>query len=281
MYLFKRESSLKKYLAFQRSFGNTIGFAPTMGALHQGHIALIEQSKKESDCTVCSIFVNPTQFNKADDLALYPRTPAKDVALLGKVGCDVLFFPEVTDIYPENGIATIPVELGDLANVMEGAHRPGHFEGVVQVVQRLLQIVNPDQLFMGEKDFQQLTIIRTMVEQLALDTEVVGVPIIRETDGLAMSSRNVRLNQEERQSAPKIYAILQQAKAMIGQSSLKEIKAFAMDQLTKAGFKPEYFEIVDRFSLQPLQSVEGAKGVVACTAVWLGKVRLIDNLVLI
>ena len=281
MYLFKRESSLKKYLAFQRSFGNTIGFAPTMGALHEGHLALIEQSKKESDCTVCSIFVNPTQFNKSDDLALYPRTPAKDVALLEKVGCDVLFFPEVTDIYPESGIATIPVELGNLANVMEGAHRPGHFEGVVQVVQRLLQIVNPDQLFMGEKDFQQLTIIRTMVEQLALDTKVVGVPIIRETDGLAMSSRNVRLNQKERQRAPKIYAILQQAKTMMGQRSLKEIQAFAMEQLTEAGFKPEYFEIVDRFSLQPLQSVEGAKGVVACTAVWLGKVRLIDNLVFI
>lgn len=281
MYLFKRESSLKKYLAFQRSFGNTIGFAPTMGALHQGHLALIEQSKKESDCTVCSIFVNPTQFNKSDDLALYPRTPAKDLALLEKVGCDVLFFPDVTDIYPESGIETIPVELGNLADVMEGAHRPGHFEGVVQVVQRLLQIVTPDQLYMGEKDFQQLTIIRSMVEQLALDTAVVGVPIIREPDGLAMSSRNVRLNAEERQIAPKIYAVLQQAKSMISRYNLKEIQTFAMEQLTKVGFKPEYFEIVDRSSLQPLQSVEGSKGVVACTAVWLGNVRLIDNLVFI
>ena len=279
MFLFKRESDIKEYLAFQRACGNTIGFAPTMGALHQGHLSLIQRSKSENDCTVCSIFVNPTQFNKADDLKLYPRTTAKDIELLLKVGCQLLFFPSTEEIYPQNGKKPTKMDFGALTTVMEGKFRPGHFEGVVQVVERLLNIVEPDHLYLGEKDFQQFTIIKAMVEKLQLKTKVIGVPIVREPDGLAMSSRNVRLSAEQRKIAPEIYQTLQEVGAMINRNSPEEIRHYALKKLSRPGFQPEYFEIVDRYSLQPVNSFEDTDDLIVCTAVWLGEIRLIDNLI--
>ena len=280
MYLFKRESDIKEYLAFQRSSGYDIGFAPTMGALHQGHLSLLKQAKAENDLTVCSIFVNPTQFNKADDLELYPRTPAKDLDLLLQVGCDALFFPTVSEVYPEGQDTRLQVELGHLTTVMEGVHRPGHFEGVVQVVHRLLDIIKPTRLYMGEKDFQQYTIIRSMANQLKLPTEVIGVPIVRAESGLALSSRNVRLSKEGGHRAAKIYQTLLESKAMVKNYSPIEIQAFALKKLSAEGFAPEYFEIVNKDTLLAVTEFEPGVGTIACTAVWLEGVRLIDNLVL-
>lgn len=281
MYLFKTIAPLREYLDFQRSFGHSIGFAPTMGALHQGHLSLISASKTDNEYTVASIFVNPTQFNETQDLQKYPRTPDKDIELLLKVGCDVLFMPSVEEIYPKSGAPATQVDYGQLTQVMEGKFREGHFEGVVQVVERLLRLVEPHRLYMGEKDYQQYQIIRYMVEAIGLSVEVKGVPIIREADGLAMSSRNVRLSTEERQIAQNIHKTLQQAKAMVDSHSPGTISSWAMQQLEALQFKPEYFEIVNGTTLESIQTFSRKEKVIACTAAWLGNVRLIDNLVLI
>ena len=281
MYLFKTIASLKEYLDFQRSFGHSIGFAPTMGALHKGHLSLISASKTENDCTVASIFVNPTQFNEATDLQKYPRTPDKDIELLLKVGCEVLFMPSVEEIYPENAPPATKVDYGQLTTVLEGQFRPGHFDGVVQVVERLLRLIEPHRLYMGEKDYQQYQIVRHMAEAIGLPVEVKGVPIMREADGLAMSSRNVRLSPEERSIANNIFKTLQQAKAMVASHSPTAISTWAMQQLEALQFKPEYFEIVNGTTLESIQTFSKEEHAIACTAAWLGEVRLIDNLVLI
>lgn len=280
MLLFKKVVDLQIYLQKKRAQGDAIGFVPTMGALHKGHLSLIAQSKADNDCTVCSIFVNPTQFNDAADLDKYPRTTAQDIEVLTAAGNDVLFLPDVEEIYPPNIDTNNPYDFGDLANVMEGAFRPGHFDGMAQVVKRLLDIVLPDVLYMGQKDFQQLTIVRNMLVQMKSTIKLVMCPIIREADGLAMSSRNARLKPEHRQAAPIIHQILQAAKAKINKASIASIKETALKALAQPDFKAEYFEIADGISLQAVKSVKESDFLVACVAVWVGEIRLIDNVIL-
>ncbi|MEY2828967.1 MAG: hypothetical protein RIQ33_825 [Bacteroidota bacterium] len=266
-------SALKYYHQTQKS----IGFVPTMGALHQGHISLIEQSKYNCDITVCSIFVNPTQFNDSKDLEKYPRTEEADIALLLKSNCDILFLPDVVDIYPEDWQCPI-FDFGDLDKVMEGLHRVGHFKGMSQVVHRLLFLVNPTKLFMGQKDFQQLTIVQRMLEILNVtNVELVSCPIVREMDGLAMSSRNVRLNGSQRASARAISKVLMQLNKTVFESA-KDYCKWATYQLNLQEFvSTEYVEIVDTKTLQPITDWHLHTPLVCCIAAKVGDVRLIDN----
>lgn len=282
MYLFKSVADLQAYLKPQRDKNRSIGFVPTMGALHEGHLSLLRRSLAESQCTVCSIFVNPTQFNDPSDLEQYPHSPESDLERLYQTGCPVVFMPTVAEVYP-NGKApadTQKLDFGSLATVMEGAHRPGHFQGVAQVVKRLLDIVQPDFLFMGEKDYQQLLIVREMVRQTGIPTEVIGCPTVREADGLAMSSRNQRLSPQQRQQAALIYRTLQQAAAWVKNWPPREVEAKAMSQLKEAGLEPEYFELAEARSLQRVEDVQNADTVLALVAARVGDVRLIDNYLL-
>ncbi len=279
MFLFKKVADLQKYVDTKRAEGQIIGFVPTMGALHDGHLSLIEQSKQQSDLTVCSIFVNPTQFNDKKDLDKYPRTIGNDIDLLTSKDTDVLFLPPVGEVYPAGLDTSLTLDFGGLEKVMEGEFRPGHFDGMAQVVWRLLNIVAPDKLFMGQKDFQQLTIVRNMLKQLQSDVELIMCPIVREEDGLAMSSRNVRLPDSHRAAAPILNKILLKAKAMMGEKSPEEISKWAMEELQQPDFKPEYVEIIDGIDLQKVDNFEDSDFIVACMAVWVGEVRLIDNLI--
>lgn len=271
---------LQDILGVYRKGGKKIGFTPTLGALHIGHATLIKRSKKENDIAVCSIFVNPTQFNEKSDLSKYPRTFKADKKLLQSIGCDILFFPNEKEIYPNGSDYTIKVNLEGLDKRMEGAFRPGHFEGVVQVVHRLLEIVNPDNLYMGQKDFQQFTIIQKMISKLKLKNNLVVCDIVREKDGLAMSSRNRRLEKKLRSKASIIFKTLQEAKKKIGTHTPAELTRFAMIKLDIEGFRPEYFTLIDGHTLKTLKSFKDSKYIVACTAVWAGEVRLIDNMIL-
>ncbi len=280
MILFKKVEQLQTYIAAQKEKKQKVGFVPTMGALHNGHLSLIQQAKAENDLVVCSIFVNPTQFNDASDLEKYPRTAAKDIQLLTSVSCDVLFMPPVEEVYPKGLDTTLELDFGDLATVMEGKFRPGHFDGMAQVVNRLLNIVLPHNLYMGQKDFQQLTIVRSMLRQLDSEINLVMCPIVREEDGLAMSSRNVRLTPEHRKLALVLSQTLKKAKELIDKKTPEEIQKWAMEELAIADFKPEYFDIIDGITLQAVDDFQGTDFAVACTAVWVGEVRLIDNMVL-
>lgn len=287
MLIFKKVADLRQWLDSQSL---PIGFAPTMGALHEGHLELIRMAKRKGCVAVASIFVNPTQFNDPKDLEKYPRTPEKDAALLISAACDVLFIPSVEEVYPPGVNLTIDLDFKQLDKVMEGEFRPGHFKGMATVVNRLLDIVKPQRLYMGQKDYQQLSIVRDMIRQLALPVELVMCPTVREPDGLAMSSRNVRLSPEMRAAAPIIHQTLQWAKtALEANRFVPEIQAVAWVMLNNAGLKPEYFEIVDGHTLEPIRSKgailfledRGIGGpIVACTAAFAGEVRLIDNLIL-
>ncbi|OFY82427.1 MAG: pantoate--beta-alanine ligase [Bacteroidetes bacterium RIFCSPLOWO2_12_FULL_35_15] len=285
---------LKDQLLLFRKQKKSIGFVPTMGALHQGHLSLIENALKECDLVICSIFVNPTQFNDLNDLDKYPRTIEKDAQMLKKAGCDVLFAPEVNEIYTEQELELKrqkvedtswtegkQVDFGSLDKVMEGAQRPGHFNGVAQVVSKLFRIVEPQKAYFGQKDFQQLAIIRTMVKQLEMPIEIVACPIIREENGLAMSSRNERLTKEERKRAGFIFETLAKMKKLKNNTSIAELKTFVEAQLkTESLIKLEYFEIADAETLQSISDLEQAKSAVACIALKIGEVRLIDNILL-
>ena len=273
-------TTLQKALGIERKKGKTIGFVPTMGALHSGHMSLISAAKKKSDIVVCSIFVNPTQFNEASDLAKYPRTLAADSTMLAKEGCHFLFFPPVEEIYPNEKDAKIKLDLKGLDRVMEGEFRPGHFDGVVQVVHRLLTIVEPDFLFMGQKDFQQFTIIQHMIDTLEMPLELVVCPIKREKSGLAMSSRNRRLLPHIKKRAGIIYKTLDKGKKLINEYTPSELKKWAMKNMAQEDFEPEYVSIINGHTLRPLRSFRNANYVVMCTAVWAGDVRLIDNMIL-
>ena len=233
----------------------------------------MRQSAKETNCTVCSIFVNPTQFNEAADLAKYPRTPEKDIALLLDAGCSVLFLPDVAEVYPDGQRSPLDLGFGYLGQPMEGAHRPGHFAGVAQVVKRLLDIVQPDQLFMGQKDFQQFVIVQHMLTQLGLPVKLTMCATVREADGLAMSSRNLRLTPAERTLAPLIFQTLGEAKANMHSEWPDALKTAALKSLSVPGMEPEYFEIVDGRTLQPVTIFKDHEQVVACTAVRVGAVR--------
>jgi pantoate--beta-alanine ligase len=252
-----------------------------MGALHAGHAALVEKARRECDYVLVSIFVNPTQFNDKNDLLHYPRTPEADAQLLESAGCDVLFMPTVDVIYPTGFDETpLPVSLNGLDTVMEGAHRPGHFAGVMQVVNKLFQAVGSCRAYFGQKDFQQVAVIRHMTAVLQLPVTIVACPIVREVDGLAMSSRNRRLSPEERAAAPLLYKALQLAQRLWPNTPVEEIRQQVTALVeTDSRFQLEYFQLVDTHSLQPVDQNQ-RKAVVTCIAARLGKIRLIDNLVL-
>lgn len=262
----------------------TIGLVPTMGALHEGHLSLVNHARKENDIVVVSVFVNPIQFNNQEDLAKYPRTVDADLEKLTAAGADIAFVPSVEEMYPEK-VETV-YHFGPLEEVMEGPRRPGHFSGVAVVVRRLFDLTQPDRAYFGEKDFQQIAIIRNLLEQIKYPIELVPCPIVRADDGLALSSRNMRLSPEARAIAPNIYATLQQAVEMSEYEDVESVQLWVMDTLSsfhevngldeKLSFDPEYFEIVNDITLQPIDNWDDAEGIVGCIAVWLDGVRLID-----
>ncbi len=278
MKLYTTISSLQVAIKTDRAKGLKVGFVPTMGALHEGHLSLVEQAGTSSDIVVVSIFVNPNQFNDSNDLANYPRTMEEDLKLLSTVRCDYVFYPDVEEIYPVPD--TRQFSFGILENVMEGKFRPGHFNGVAQVVSRLFEIVDPDLAYFGRKDFQQLAVIKNLVLQLQLRVEIVACDIVREPDGLAMSSRNKLLLPEYREVAPLIYRTLMQAKSLSATSSLENVKEYVLDEISRTNLlTAEYFEIVDDTNLQSIKSWNEPGIKVGCIAVFAGKIRLIDNLI--
>jgi pantoate--beta-alanine ligase len=270
----------------KRKEGRSIGLVPTMGALHPGHLSLIRRAKAENDFVVCSIFVNPIQFTNQEDLEKYPHTLEADSRLLETEGCDMIFAPEVNEIYPNNNEPVPVYELKGLDKPMEGVYRPGHFQGVCVIVHKLFNIIQPVNAYFGDKDFQQLAIIRHMTKSLNLGVKIVGCPIVRDDNGLALSSRNMRLSESERRTAPMIYHTLQQAKLKI--ESQKEIditpnqlKEWISDRIVSyPPLKPEYIEVVNKNTLQPVKDWKGSKELIVCVAVYDGSVRLIDNIVL-
>ena len=272
MKVFTESAELTRTLS--RTDGRT-GFVPTMGALHDGHISLVDRCRRECDSVVVSLFVNPTQFNDPRDLQSYPRTPEADLVLLEKAGADFVLAPSVEDIYPEKD--TRRFDFGRLDKVMEGAHRPGHFNGVAQVVSRLFDIVRPDRAYFGEKDFQQIAVVRAMARQLGYAVEIVPCPIVRGSDGLALSSRNALLPTEYRAAAPEIYAALAEGAALARKVSVAEMKKQVMDRIdSNPLLRVEYLSVVDADTLEET-SEWGGSPMRACIAVQAGPVRLIDN----
>ncbi len=270
-------SEVKSVLSDLRAKGLSVGFVPTMGALHQGHVSLVEKAVRENDIVVVSIFVNPTQFNDKTDLKNYPRTPEKDIKLLEDAGVHYIFMPSEQEIYPEPD--TRVFDFGQLDKVMEGEHRPGHFNGVAQVVSKLFDIVEPHRAYFGQKDFQQLAIIRQMVKQLNLSVEIIPCPIVRENDGLAMSSRNLLLEPEIRKSAPLIYKTLSEASRKVHELSVEEMIAWVETNINKdSNLSVEYFSLADALTLQPVKSWQESDSIIGCIAVRAGKIRLIDNI---
>lgn len=257
-----------------------IGFVPTMGALHNGHLQLVKRCVSENDVCIVSVFVNPTQFNDKHDLEVYPRDVEADAKKLESVGCAILFAPTPEEMYTEEERDKVfEFDFGGLDQVMEGKHRPGHFNGVVQVVSKLFTLVRPTRAYFGEKDFQQLAIIRRMVEVMGFEIEIVGCPIVREESGLALSSRNALLSDEERKLAAHIHAVLKESVQFVSQTSLEELQKAVVDAIdAKEGLKTEYFSIVDGKTLRELDNWIQADYIVGCITVFCGKVRLIDNI---
>lgn len=280
MILFKKAADITKYLLQQKSKGSLIGFVPTMGALHPGHLSLIKSSKEFNAVTVCSVFVNPTQFNDKKDFDNYPSTIEKDIDMLEAAGCDVLFYPDVVEIYPAGPDSTKTYDLGYLENVLEGKYRPGHFQGVCKVVHRLLDIIPCDTIYIGQKDYQQCMVIKKLIELESISTSISICPTLREADGLAMSSRNVRLLAADREKATIISSTLLYLKTNLQPGDLTELKNKAIDKLTTAGFKVDYIEIADADNLEILKHWNGNTKTVAVAAAFLGDIRLIDNMLL-
>jgi pantoate--beta-alanine ligase len=277
MLIFKEIAQLKAFLLHKKSEGKTIGFVPTMGALHPGHVSLIAFSKKQCDITVCSIFVNPTQFNDKKDLERYPRMPEKDAKLLKKADCDALFIPSVEEIYPEPVKETF--DFGYLNTTLEGKFRPGHFNGVAQVVKRFFTIVEPDKAFFGSKDYQQVMIIKALVKLMHSPIEIVPCPILREPDGLAMSSRNALLNAEERATASLLPKIMQEAHNLVKISGIEAAKRFVQEQTAaNALMRLDYYEVCEADTLKIVEALEKNKAYVSVIAMFVGRIRLIDNL---
>lgn len=276
MLLFKQAHQLQLHLQLLREQGKTIGFVPTMGALHAGHLSLLRRSLTENEVTVCSIFVNPTQFNNASDYQHYPITIEADMALLLNAGCDVLFLPPVQEVYPE-GHTKQQYHLGTLETVLEGAYRPGHFQGVCEVVDRLLTLVEPHVLYLGQKDFQQCMVVRRLLEITGrAQTELRIGATLREADGLAMSSRNLRLTPTDRQQATAIYQCLQRVKQDLQKLSFAELEQRASAELDAQGFVVDYIAIRRCLDLQPAHGTE--ENLVVLAAATLNGIRLIDNL---
>jgi pantoate--beta-alanine ligase len=279
MIIFKTAADLSVHLQTTKQNGKSIGFVPTMGALHPGHLSLIQRSKQTTDLSVCSIFVNPTQFNNPDDFKHYPVTIEKDIELLVKINCDILFLPAVNEIYPA-GHQQKNYELGSIETILEGAYRPGHFQGVCEVVNRLLEIVAPDHLFMGQKDYQQCIVIAQLLSILEKEKEIELhiEPTLREMDGLAMSSRNLRLSPENREKAVAVWRSLAAIKAVYPGPSIQSITSQTTNELNNAGFRVDYVEIRSAEDLEPITSNQ--QKAVALIAAGIGPVRLIDNLLL-
>jgi len=277
MIVYRTKEDLTGHLNLLRREKKSIGLVPTMGALHQGHSSLVEKAKTENEVVVVTIFVNPTQFNDPGDLDTYPRTLDRDLEKLLKLESDLVFVPSVKEMYPEEDDRVF--DLDPLDKVMEGKHRKGHFNGVAQIVSKLFLLIGPHRAYFGQKDFQQLTIVRRLTEVLNLDIHIVACPIVREKDGLAMSSRNQNLSKEERKQAPFIYETLKQALKKKKELNVIELKAWVSDRFQqKADFDLEYFEIVEDKELKPVLSWDEKVNKVACIAVQIGSVRLIDNL---
>lgn len=277
MNIYKSIEDLQAFVEAERAKGLRIAFVPTMGALHAGHLSLVRRALSECDRCIVSVFVNPTQFNDPRDLETYPRTLEADSTLLASVGASALFAPEVSTIYPEEDTRTFDV--GAVAEVMEGCYRPGHFNGVMQVVSRLFDIVRPDCAYFGEKDFQQIAVIRAMVRLIGSPVEIIACPIVREADGLALSSRNVRLSAEERREAPQIYRILSESRSWAKEMSPQQVIERVTEQINAVPhLRVEYFEIVDTDSLQPIASWSDSPAPHGCITVFCGEVRLIDNI---
>ena len=277
MNIYKSIEDLQAFVEAERAKGLRIAFVPTMGALHAGHLSLVRRALSECDRCIVSVFVNPTQFNDPRDLETYPRTLEADSTLLASVGASALFAPEVSTIYPEEDTRTFDV--GAVAEVMEGRYRPGHFNGVMQVVSRLFDIVRPDCAYFGEKDFQQIAVIRAMVRLIGSPVEIIACPIVREADGLALSSRNVRLSAEERREAPQIYRILSESRSWAKDMSPQQVIERVTEQINAVPpLRVEYFEIVDTDSLQPIASWSDSPAPHGCITVFCGEVRLIDNI---
>lgn len=281
MKLFQEVNSVRHFIATNRP-KHRIGLVPTMGALHRGHQALLQTSREANDLTVCSIFVNPTQFNNPEDLESYPRTLDEDLSLLEKMGCDAVFYPPSQEIYPAGVPQLLKFDFGYLNEILEGKHRPGHFSGVGLVVAKLLTITQPHRAYFGQKDLQQLAIIRQMVSELFIPVEIISVPIVRESSGLALSSRNQRLSSEEKQVAAQIYQSLLAAKQQHEDGiALNTIKEQAISRLGQARIiRPEYFEAVSVGDFRRLASTVDIAGPIAfCVAAYVGEVRLIDNII--
>lgn len=274
MIIFKQARQLSEYLQTQKNLGKKIGFAPTMGALHKGHMQLIEQAAANNDLTVCSIFINPTQFNNPEDFQKYPKTIEQDIELLTGYGCDILFLPTKDEVYPANYVAP-HYDLGYLENILEGQYRPGHFQGVCQVVDLLLNIVQPQNLYLGQKDYQQCMVLSRLLEIRGSGEQLHFVPTKREDDGLAMSSRNLRLNESQRVLATAIYQVLTFLKANITKLPLTDLRLQGRQQLEEKGFTVDYVAISNANTLQEAHSTN--EPLIGLVAAFLGPIRLIDN----
>lgn len=277
MKVLKSKKTLIDYVERQREMGKKIGFAPTMGALHEGHLSLYKAAKKENDEVISSIFVNPTQFNNPDDFQKYPKTLEKDLELLEKAGVDAVYVPNVEEMYPD-GLNSKKYDFDDLENEMEGKYRPGHFDGVGTIVEELFRQVQPHNAYFGEKDYQQLAIIKKMVEKTKLPVKIHGVPTLREEDGLAMSSRNVRLTETQRKEATIIYETLTKVKEWFKVISLEEIKQKVTDIFRNSNFELEYFVIADEKTLKETDYFYKDKNYRAFIVAYADTVRLIDNM---
>jgi pantoate--beta-alanine ligase len=263
----------------KRVGGKKAGFVPTMGALHEGHLSLIRRSKEENSITVCSIFVNPIQFTNRKDLERYPRNLKEDSRILEEAGCDILFSPEVNEMYRGETNQFLDIDLGALDKVLEGKFRPGHFKGVVTIVKKLLDIIEPDHCYLGQKDYQQFLVINFMAIYFRIPVDIIGCPIVREPDGLAMSSRNLQLTIGERELAPLIYETLYKVRKRAGTVPVKELQNWAIKKINdNPAFNVEYFEIVDKTTLLPVETWNNRQNSIALTAVYLGDIRLIDNM---
>lgn len=280
MIIIQQPSDLRTHLAQKQHSGATVGFVPTMGALHQGHLSLVTESLKKTTLTVCSIFVNPTQFNDPADYQKYPKRLSDDIKLLENAGTSVLFLPSTESIYGSKPGTLERYDLGYLETILEGSSRPGHFQGVCQVMFRLLKAVRPEFLFMGRKDYQQCMVVRHLLRIANFNTGFVACDTVRENDGLAMSSRNLRLSAEERQRAPYIYRALREARKHLKEGRLEALKSNAITDLTENGFVVDYFEFASAKDLTLLNEWDGRTPVIALAAAYLGQVRLIDNLLL-
>jgi pantoate--beta-alanine ligase len=279
MKVFSGIHAIREYLLRDRSAGKSVGFVPTMGALHDGHLSLIRRSIGENDLTVCSIFVNPVQFNNKKDLVNYPRTLDHDLKILEKTGCDLVFAPGDEEMYPNGEAGNIDIDFGYLDKILEGKFRPGHFKGVAIVVNKLFEIVEPDKAYFGKKDYQQFLIISEMVKKFNLPVEIVPCPVIRDPDGLAMSSRNMRLTIGERIIAPLIYETLSGVKEKAGTIPVKKLKEWAVRKIMKnPAFVVEYIEIADKNTLLPTENWKTIEKDIVLAAVKLNDIRLIDNI---